>query len=155
MRIDPPAGVDKLRAWPVTFGAPFPAGSLWDVARLRVVDLQGNELPAQKEVAGRWAPDGAIKWVRFDALVSAAAGCVVELADAGIIGAMSDDVQLIVRMGRTPRPLVEQAIRTLSSYNAPVAGLIATDQTRHRGRYYYKYGYRYRYRYHYTEKQAA
>ena len=80
---------------------------------------------------------------------------VVELADAGIIGAMSDDVQLIVRMGRTPKPLVEQAIRTLGSYNAPVAGLIATDQTRHRGRYYYKYGYRYRYRYQYTEKQAA
>ena len=80
---------------------------------------------------------------------------VVELADAGIIGSMSDDVQLIVRMGRTPRPLVEQAIRTLDSYNAPVAGLIATDQTRHRGRYYYKYGYRYRYRYRYADKQAA
>ena len=80
---------------------------------------------------------------------------VVELADAGIIGSMSDDVQLIVRMGRTPKPLVEQAIRTLASYNAPVAGLIATDQSRHRGRYYYRYGYRYRYRYRYANKQAA
>ncbi|MAE66689.1 MAG: hypothetical protein CMJ18_20675 [Phycisphaeraceae bacterium] len=80
---------------------------------------------------------------------------VVELADAGIIGAMSDDVLMIVRMSRTPQPLVEQAIRTLTSYHAPVAGLVATDQTRYRGRYYYKYGYRYRYRYHYTSKQAA
>ncbi len=78
---------------------------------------------------------------------------VVELADAGIIGSMSDDVLLIVRMGRTPQPLVEQAVRTLTSYNASVAGLIATDERRHRGRYYYKYGYRYRYRY--TERKAA
>ena len=80
---------------------------------------------------------------------------VVELADAGILGAMSDDVLMIVRMGRTPEPLVEQAIRTLASYNAPVAGLVATDRARYRGRYYYKYGYRYRYRYRYTDKQAA
>ena len=78
---------------------------------------------------------------------------VVELADAGILGALSDDVLLIVRMNRTPRTLIDQAIRTLDSYNAPVAGLIATDHPRHRERYYnYRYGYRYRYRY---ESQAA
>ena len=79
---------------------------------------------------------------------------VVELADAGILGGLSDEVLLIARMNRTPKPLIEQAVRTLQSYSAPVAGLIATDQ-RHqrRGAYYYRYGYRYRYRYH--EKQAA
>lgn len=72
---------------------------------------------------------------------------VVELADAGILGSLSDDVLLIVRMNRTPRTLIDQAIRTLDSYNAPVAGLIATDHPRHRERYYnYRYGYRYRYR---------
>lgn len=82
---------------------------------------------------------------------------VVELADAGILGAMSDDVLMIVRMGRTPEPLVRQAIRTLNSYNAHVAGLVATAQMRNRGRYYYRYGYRYRYRYHYqyTNRKAA
>ena len=82
---------------------------------------------------------------------------VVELADAGIIGAQAEDVMLIVRMNRTPRGLVEQAIRTLESYNAPVHGVIATDQTRHRRRYYsYRYGYRYGYRYAYgsTEGEA-
>ena len=76
---------------------------------------------------------------------------VADLADAGIIGALSDDVLLIVRMNRTPRTLVEQAIRTLHTFNAPVAGVIATDQKRLRHRYYnYRYGYRYRYnnRYH-------
>lgn len=73
---------------------------------------------------------------------------VVELADAGILGALSDEVLLIARMNRTPKSLVEQAIRTLQGYNAPVAGLIATDQSQHRRRYYYyRYGYRYQYRY--------
>ena len=72
---------------------------------------------------------------------------VVELADAGILGAMSDDVLLIVRMNRTPQPLIDQAIRTLAAYNAPVAGLIATDQQRHNRRYYHRYGYGYRYQY--------
>ena len=70
---------------------------------------------------------------------------VVDLADAGIIGAMSDDVLLIVRMNRTSRSMVEQSIRTLATYRAPVAGLIATDQSRASRRYYsYRYGYSYR-----------
>jgi capsular exopolysaccharide synthesis family protein len=83
---------------------------------------------------------------------------VVELADAGILGAQSDDVLMIVRMERTPRGLVDQAIRTLESYNAPVAGLVATDQKRYRGRYYYyRYGYKYGYRYRYydSDRKAA
>jgi succinoglycan biosynthesis transport protein ExoP len=66
---------------------------------------------------------------------------VVELADAGILGAISDEVLMVVRMERTPRPLVEQAISTLAGYNAPVASLIATDQTHHRNRYHYYYRY--------------
>jgi polysaccharide biosynthesis transport protein len=77
---------------------------------------------------------------------------VLELADAGILGALSDEVLMVVRMNLTPRPLVQQAMRTLGSYNAPVAGLIATDQKRVR-RHYQKYEYRYRYR-QYLEKAA-
>jgi len=81
---------------------------------------------------------------------------VVELADAGIVGKHSDEVLLVVRMNRTPRTLVEQAIRTLQSYNAPVAGAIATDQARSRHKYYYyRYGYRYGYGYGYTSRKAA
>lgn len=77
---------------------------------------------------------------------------VVELADAGIIGAQSDDVLLIARMNRTPKSLIERAVRTLGSYNAPVVGMVATDQKRLRRRYYY---YRYGYRYRYNGRQAA
>lgn len=73
---------------------------------------------------------------------------VVELADAGILGAQSDDVILIARMSRTPSTLIRQAIRTLESYHAPVAGVIATDHSRSfRQYYYFRYGYRYQYRY--------
>ncbi|MBI1338143.1 MAG: AAA family ATPase [Phycisphaera sp.] len=80
---------------------------------------------------------------------------VVELADAGILGAMSDEVLLVARMNQTPRPLVEQAIRTLASYDAPAAGLIATDQKRSSHQYYrYGYGYRYRYGYTYSRSHA-
>ena len=79
---------------------------------------------------------------------------VIELADAGILGGLSDEVMLIARISRTPKPLIEQALRALRSYNAPVAGVIATDQDRGRNRYhYYRYGYRYRYRYY--AKRAA
>ncbi|MFI4859930.1 MAG: CpsD/CapB family tyrosine-protein kinase [Phycisphaerales bacterium JB063] len=77
---------------------------------------------------------------------------VLELADAGILGAQSDEVLLVARMRRTPRPLIEQAVRTLTSYNAEVHGMIATDNPRTRGRGYgYKYGYHYGYHYAYTD----
>ena len=64
---------------------------------------------------------------------------VLEMADAGILGAMSDDVLLVARLERTPRDLVERAIRTLGGYNAPVAGVIATDQKHCRHHNYYKH----------------
>jgi len=75
---------------------------------------------------------------------------VLQLADAGILGAQSEEVLVVARMRRTPRPLIEQAINTLASYNAQVNGIIATDNPRSRGRGYgYKYGYRYGYGYTY------
>ena len=73
----------------------------------------------------------------------------VNVADAGILGALSDEVLLIARIGRTPRKLIQLAVRTLGSYSAHVSGLIATDQKYARRRYYYKYGYGYRYGYRY------
>lgn len=79
---------------------------------------------------------------------------VLELADAGIIGALSDEVMMVVRVHRTSRSLVEQACRILQSYHAPPAGIIATDRRQHRRRYYsYRYGYRYHERY--TKRKAA
>ncbi|MEM6393083.1 MAG: AAA family ATPase [Planctomycetota bacterium] len=75
---------------------------------------------------------------------------VVELADAGILSSLCHEVLLIARMRRTPGKLIEQAIKTLKSYHAPVAGLIATDNIAHIGSGYSRYGYGYRYGYRYA-----
>jgi len=81
---------------------------------------------------------------------------VLQLADAGILGSQSEEVLLVARMRRTPRTLVEQAVSTLTSYNAVVNGFIATDNPRNRGRGYgYKYGYRYGYGYGYGYTEDA
>ena len=67
---DVPPGVDAPAQWPVTFGAPFPAGALWDANDVRLVDEQDREVPCQKEVMSTWGPEGAVQWLRFDALVN-------------------------------------------------------------------------------------
>ena len=81
-----PIRIDAARAgmatrWPVTFGVPFHEGALWNPTRLRLVDGDGRERPCQKEVVALWAPEGAVKWVRFDAIVSAGEGCFVEVRE--------------------------------------------------------------------------
>ena len=77
---------------------------------------------------------------------------VIDLADAGIVGRQSDDVILVVRMNRTPRHLIEQAIRTLNSYDTHLTGSILTyrHQWTVSGEYGYHYGRSSRYyrRYH-------
>ena len=80
---------------------------------------------------------------------------VVELADAGILGALADEVMLIARMRRTPKQLIEQAVRTLASYHAPLAGVLATDNRPRLARGYYRYGYRYGYSYHRSRKNPS
>ena len=52
---------------------------------------------------------------------------VLPCADAGVLGAASDEVILVARLDQTPEATVRQAIATLAGYNAPVAGLIVTD----------------------------
>ena len=79
VQIDLPDGIDEVTSWPVTFGVPFPAGALWNAEKLRVVDLAGKDLPSQNEPVGLWAAEGAVKWVRFDALVNSKGGCYVQL----------------------------------------------------------------------------
>ncbi|MCC7147458.1 MAG: CpsD/CapB family tyrosine-protein kinase [Phycisphaeraceae bacterium] len=79
---------------------------------------------------------------------------IIDLADAGILGRLSDEVLLIVRLNRTPRSLVEQALSTLASYRAPVSGLIATDQKPRGHGKYYKYGSNSYRRYYYHSKAS-
>jgi len=100
IKLDLPEGIDSVEAWPVTFGVPFHAGALWDAKLLRVVDRTGHELPAQKEVLATWAPRGAVKWVRFDALVSSKDGCAVEIAAEGVRAAPVTPIRVVQRDGK-------------------------------------------------------
>ncbi len=81
---------------------------------------------------------------------------VLELADAGIVGAQSDDVLLVVRMNRTPRHMIDEAINLLNGYQAPVTGAVLTDMhfTASSGGYGYRYGYRYSSRYSYKNRHG-
>ncbi|NLF16356.1 MAG: hypothetical protein GX595_03750 [Lentisphaerae bacterium] len=74
-----------------TFGVPFPEGSLFDPARIRLLDREGRRLPAQFMATAFWRDD-SIKWCRCDVTLPVLAGAreqlVVEFgtevpADAG------------------------------------------------------------------------
>ena len=47
--------------WPLVGGLPFPEGELRDPARIRIVNAQGEEVPAQIDVTATW-PDGSVRW---------------------------------------------------------------------------------------------
>lgn len=51
--------------WPVTRGVPMPVGMLRETEGLAVVDPDGDRVPAQFRILGRWA-DGSVKWVLVD-----------------------------------------------------------------------------------------
>ncbi|MCA1808052.1 MAG: hypothetical protein LC725_01070, partial [Lentisphaerae bacterium] len=78
--IDLPEGIPDDPAVGLTFSVPFPAGALWSQDGLRLVTDQGREIPAQTEVLGRWGPEGAIQWLRFDCLARATDGLNVEFS---------------------------------------------------------------------------
>jgi len=78
VKLDIPEGGGSLDNYPVRFGIPFPEGAVWGTDGLKVVDIQGNEFPSQFEAAGRWAPEGSVKWMWADALVSGTEDFFVE-----------------------------------------------------------------------------
>jgi PcRGLX-like protein central beta sandwich domain/PcRGLX-like N-terminal RIFT barrel domain/Carbohydrate family 9 binding domain-like len=99
VKLSLPEGLDTVSDWPVTFGVPFAAGALWDADALRLVNAAGKEIPCQKEVTGTWASEGAIKWVRFDALVSTKDGCFVEFTPAGATAQLQTPLKLTEQDG--------------------------------------------------------
>ena len=56
--------------WPVTRGVPIPEGMLRGTEGLAVVNPDGDRVPVQFRVLGRWA-DGSVKWVLVDFQASA------------------------------------------------------------------------------------
>ncbi len=80
--MDVPAGIAPDVVRPVTFGVPFPRDALNGENQVRLVDAAGREIASQREITARWSPQGAIKWLRFDALLAPARGCFVAPAPA-------------------------------------------------------------------------
>jgi len=100
IEVDWPAGGDALTSWPVTVCVPFARGALWDAANVRLVDGKGFAQRQQREVLGRWGPDGAIKWLRFDAVVSRGEEYFIEATPAGRRPAAGPAVSVREEAGR-------------------------------------------------------
>jgi len=69
------------------------------------------------------------------------------VTDVGIIGQLCSAVLVVVRMNRTPGPVVRRAVRMLQVNNIPVAGCIPVGSVERSSRYGYYYGYYPYYRY--------
>ena len=59
LRVNDVSGLDE--PWPLIGGLPFPEGELHEASRIRIVDGEGQEVPAQIDVAATWR-DGSIRW---------------------------------------------------------------------------------------------
>jgi hypothetical protein len=61
-----PLAVEKAASgFPATSGVPFPKGALGTDRQIRLLDVNGSEVPLQTEVLGRW-DDGSVKWALLD-----------------------------------------------------------------------------------------
>lgn len=66
---------------------------------------------------------------------------VLSVTDASILGAVSDQTILIVRLNRTPSEVVERTKRLLRAANCDVAGVVLTHLSHATPRYLYRYAY--------------
>jgi capsular exopolysaccharide synthesis family protein len=68
---------------------------------------------------------------------------VLNVTDSSILGAISDQTVLVVRLNKTPSDAVERAKRLLRASNCEVAGVVLTHQAHTLPRYLYRYRYAY------------
>ena len=67
---------------------------------------------------------------------------VVTVTDAAILGALSDETLLVVRLNKTPTDMVDRAKRLLRAANCELAGVILTHLQIDAPRYLYRYAYK-------------
>ncbi len=121
--LDLPTGIAGVENWPVYIGVPFPAGTLWDADAVRLVDKRGRPLPHQREAVAHWAKEGAIKWLRFDALVNSADGCLVEVATPQPVLKPQERVTNTYRGNTLTGAVNETTAWVLSGGKSPLAGV--------------------------------
>ena len=71
------------------------------------------------------------------------------VSDVSTIAPHCDGVVMVIEMGRTPEPTVQEAVRTLQTTNTKILGCILSRYRDRRGRYYDRY---YDYYYYYNNK---
>ena len=59
LQINDVSGLDA--SWPLVAGLPFPEGALRDSSEIRIVNADGEDMPAQVDVAASWR-DGSVRW---------------------------------------------------------------------------------------------
>ncbi len=64
---------------------------------------------------------------------------VINVTDPCILGALSDQVILVVRLNRTPVDVIERTKRLLKASNCEVGGVVLTHQTERTAGYSYRY----------------
>ena len=72
LKIKEAEGITR-RKYPLTRGVPLPQGTVTGVENLSLQDAQGQDVPVQLRVLGRW-PDGSAKWVLVDFQADVEAG---------------------------------------------------------------------------------
>ena len=66
---------------------------------------------------------------------------VLNVTDASILGAICDQVLLVIRMNTTPQDLVDRAKRLLRASNCNIAGAVLTHLANTTPKYLYRYAY--------------
>ena len=118
----------------ISFGFPCPEGGLYDLAEMRVLSAQGQEIPAQFTATAFW-PDGSLKWVLLDFLTDLQPGedrtCTVELgskvkraASASSLSVKDEPTQITIVTGPLRAVIDKQRFNLLRevSFNADGAG---------------------------------
>ena len=55
---------NSVKGAPITVGVPFPIGALSSPDNIKLVDINGNEIPSQITEVSRWLPlEESVKWV--------------------------------------------------------------------------------------------
>ena len=92
---------------PLVFGLPFPKGVLHSPEHVRVVTVDGREVPSQITEVSTWAPaDGSIKWIWVFFFAGDADRYLVEYG-AGVRRAPAPDTRVLVRNNQRANGMTE------------------------------------------------
>jgi polysaccharide biosynthesis transport protein len=72
---------------------------------------------------------------------------IIAVTDSVALSRMADGVVLVVKVGTTPRNVIESALRQLKDIDAKVLGLVLNDIPVNKDNYYYSHYYYYNYHY--------